>query len=125
MSHVLVGKSGNTMRYNFTGGNVAISKCPELTLKSEYAQDLLEASQLFKEGTVVLVRKVESFAEQEQRMSNAAKKKAEISDEDNVTTPDELLLYVNTHFNKRFTDTGKALAYATKEGVEFVNLPKE
>lgn len=122
--HILEGKSGNRMRYNFTGGNVATGTCPELSLKSQYAQDLLEDSELFKSGTVVLVRTVRTHddvvrEEAERRAAAAAKKQ---SGEALVTTPDELLAYINMNYSKKYTEPAKALVFAEKEGLVFPNL---
>lgn len=60
VSHVLVGAGGNKVRYEFTGGNVIAGTCPEISLKGKYYQDLLEDSELFKSGTVVLVREIKT-----------------------------------------------------------------
>lgn len=121
VSHVLVGKGGNTMRYNFTGGNVALGTCPEIALKSAYAQELLEASELYRSGTVVKVREVRT-PEDERKAKEAEQKAKAVSEEEQVTTPDELLVYVNANSGKKFTDPAKALAWAAKEGVVFKNL---
>lgn len=122
--HILEGKSGNRMTYKFTGGNVATGTCPELSLKSQYAQELLEDSELFKSGTVVLVRTIRTLEDEEreqaQRLAAEAAKKQ--SDEAQVTTPDELLAYINVNYPKKFTDPAKALAFAAKEGLVFPNL---
>ena len=118
--HVLEGKGGNKMRYNFTGGNVATGTCPELSLKSQYAQELLEESELFKDGTVVLVSTIRTREDEEREQAVAAAKKT--SEESQVTTPDELLAYINTNYGKKFVEPGKALAFATKEGLVFANL---
>lgn len=122
--HVLEGKGGNKMRYNFTGGNVATGTCPELSLKSQYAQELLEESELFKSGTVVLVRTIRTREdeEREEALASAEAKAKKTSEENQVTTPDELLAYINKNYEKKFTDPGKALAFAAKEGLVFANL---
>lgn len=120
VSHVLVGNGGNKMRYNFTGGNVATGACPEISLKSQYAQDLLEDSELFKSGAVVLVRKIRTREDEEKQPSLASREA--VTEESQVTTPDELLAYINKNYEKKFTDPGKALAFAAKEGIVFANL---
>lgn len=122
--HILEGKSGNKLVYKFTGGNVATSTCPELSLKSQYAQELLEDSELFKSGTVVLIRTIRTLEDEEREeaerlAANAGKK---LTAEALVTTPDELLAYINGNYSKRFTDPAKALVFAEKEQLVFPNL---
>lgn len=119
-SHVLEGAGGNTVRYNFTGGNVVAGTCPEISLKGKYYQDLLEASKLFKDGTVVLVREIKTSDDVEEIVQKPEPKS--VNTEDEVTTPDELLVYINTNYGKKFTDPSKALAFAAKEGEVFANL---
>lgn len=119
VSHVLVGPGGNTMRYNFTGGNVMTGTCPEISLKSQYAQELLEQSELFRSGMVIKVREIATSADKAHEKPDALPKADNV---DSVTTPDELLAYVNTNYSKHFTDPAKALAFAAKEGLVFANL---
>ena len=121
VSHVLVGAGGNKVRYEFTGGNVITDTCPEISLKGKYYQDLLEASELFKDGTVVLIREIKTSDDMKETVPKPEPK--DVNTADSVTTPDELLVYVNTNYDKKFTDPSKALAFAAKEGKEvFVNL---
>ena len=119
VSHVLVGAGGNTMRYNFTGGNVVTGTCPEISLKSQYAQELLEQSELFRSGMVVKIREIKTAADAAPTKAAATPTPNSV---DTVTTPDELLAYVNANYTKRFTDPAKALAFAAKEGLVFANL---
>ena len=119
-SHVLEGAGGNTVRYNFTGGNVIAGTCPEISLKGKYFQDLLEASQLFKDGTVVLVREIKTSDDVEEVVPEEKPKNVDTAD--SVTTPDELLVYINTNYDKKFTDPSKPQAFAAKEGEVFANL---
>lgn len=119
--HTLVGAGGNKVRYEFTGGNVIAGTCPELSLKGKYYQDLLESSELFKSGKVVLLREIKTSDDKEETVPKPEPK--DVNTADSVTTPDELLVYVNTNYDKKFTDPSKALAFAAKEGKEvFVNL---
>ena len=90
VSHVLEGAGGNTVRYNFTGGNVIAGTCPEISLKGKYFQDLLEASELFKDGTVVLVREIKTSDDVEEVVPEEKPKNMDTADA--VTTPDELLV---------------------------------
>lgn len=118
VSHILVGEGGNTMRYNFTRGNIITKKHPELTLRSQYAQELLEESELFKRGTVQLVSITDDSAEHAEHNSNTPS----VSDVSLVTTPDELLVYVNSTYDRKFAVPAKALAFAAEKGVTFPNL---
>lgn len=120
VSHVLEGAGGNTVRYNFTGGNVIAEKCPEISLKGKYYQDLLESSELFKNGTVALVREIKTSDDVEEIAQKPEPKNVNTADA--VTTPDELLVYINTNYDKKFTDPSMALAFAAKEGEVFANL---
>lgn len=123
VSHVLIGKNGNTMRYNFINGNVSVGIYPSITLRNKYAQDLLEESELFKRQDVVLERTVKTAEDdvkvEEQKSENPV---ADVHEALGVTTPDELLAYVNATYSKRFSDPAKALSFAAKEGDVFPNL---
>lgn len=120
VSHVLVGAGGNKVRYEFTGGNVIAGTCPEISLKGKYYQDLLESSKLFTSGTVVLVREIKTSDDMKENVPKPEPKNMNTADA--VTTPDELLVYINTNYDKKFTDPSKALAFAAKEGEVFANL---
>lgn len=120
--HVLVGAGGNKVRYEFTGGNVITGTCPELSLKGKYYQDLLESSELFKSGTVVLVREIKTSDDKDPVPTTKPTPEKNLESVDSVTTPDELLVYVNTNYSKNFTSPAKALAFAAKEGIVFPKL---
>ena len=122
VSHVLVGAGGNKVRYEFTGGNVIAGTCPELSLKGKYYQDLLESSELFKSGTVVLIREIKTSDDKDPVPTPEPTPKKQVDSVDSVTTPDELLVYVNTNYSKNFTSPAKALAFAAKEGIVFPKL---
>ena len=81
---------------------------------------MLEASELFKDGTVVLVREIKTSDDVEEVVPEEKPKNVDTAD--SVTTPDELLVYINTNYGKKFTDPSKALAFAAKEGEVFANL---
>ena len=116
--HTLVGAGGNKVHYEFTGGNIITGTCPELSLKGKYYQDLLESSTLFKSGTVVLIREIQTSDDKDP----APTPEKQVDSVDSVTTPDELLVYVNTNYSKNFTSPAKALAFAAKEGIVFPKL---
>lgn len=117
VSHVLVGAGGNKVRYEFTGGNVITDTCPEISLKGKYYQDLLEQSELFKSGTVVLVREIKTSDD----INPVPTPEKQVDSVDSVTTPDELLVYVNTNYSKKFTNPAKALVFAAQKGIAFPN----
>ena len=120
VSHVLVGAGGNKVRYEFTGGNVIAGTCPEISLKGKYYQDLLESSKLFTSGTVVLVREIKTSDDMKENVPKPEPKNVNTAHA--ATMPDELLVYINTNYGKKFTDPSKALAFAAKEGEVFANL---
>ncbi len=122
--HVLMGKSGNTVRYNFANGNVLHRRYPELTLRNKYAQDLLEDSDIFKNGLVSLTQTVKEASDEEvvaEAKTQKSEKKSDSTITD-VTTPDELLAYVNENYGKQYTQPSKALAFAAGRGMTFPNL---
>ncbi len=121
VSHVLVGAGGNKVRYEFTGGNVIAGTCPEISLKSKYCQDLLEASELFISGTVVLVREIKTSDDIGPIPTPKPTPEKNLESVDSVTTPDELLAFVNTNYSKKFTDPAKALVFAAQKGIAFPN----
>lgn len=122
VSHVLVGAGGNKVRYEFTGGNIITNACPEISLKGKYYQDLLESSELFKSGTVVLLREIKTSDDKDPVPTTKPTPEKNLESVDSVTTPDELLVYVNTNYSKNFTSPAKALAFAAKEGIVFPQL---
>lgn len=122
--HVLTGNSGNTVRYNFANGNVLHRRLPELTLRNKYAQDLLESSDLYKNGLVSLTQTIKEAGDddtdvQTKPVKTETKSGSTVSD---VTTPDELLVYVNENYGKSYTQPAKALAFAAGKGITFPNL---
>lgn len=140
ISYLLTGKQGNTMRYNFVNGNVTVNKCPTLTLRNRYAQELLEASDLVKQKIVIVERTVEEYdgelAERKADAAAAQKAKTEPKKEDEtdnsaevktkavaeVTSADELLAYVNSTYEKEYKSVSAAVKFATQKNLSFPNL---
>lgn len=125
VSLTLSGASGNTMRYNFTHGNTYMRKCPELTLRNKYAQDLLDSHELVKSGKVTCIRTTleESDIVQEEQPANESAKKAtqppmneEVRD---IRTADEVINYVNNRFDKECKTLATAMKHASKAGLIF------
>lgn len=125
VSLTLSGASGNSMRYNFTHGNTYMRKCPELTLRNKYAQDLLDSHELVKSGKVTCIRTTleESDIVQEEHPANEPVKKAtqpsvneEVRD---IRTADEVINYVNNRFDKECKTLATAMKHASKAGLIF------
>lgn len=125
VSLTLSGASGNTMRYNFTHGNTYMRKCPELTLRNKYAQDLLDSHELVRSGKVTCIRTTleESDIVQEEQPANESVKKAtqppmneEVRD---IRTADEVINYVNNRFDKECKTLATAMKHASKAGLIF------
>lgn len=135
VSHILQGKNGVTVRYNFERGNVITKQKPELVLKNEYAQNLLENSELFKSKVVTLIR-YERTAEDDEKEKLALQTAQEptptpeptpVNTDNVISVPevrsdDELIAYVNEHYDKSFRTVSNALAFATdKQHLHFPN----
>lgn len=125
VSLTLSGASGNSMRYNFTHGNTYMRKCPELTLRNKYAQDLLDSHELVKSGKVTCIRTTleESDIVQEESPVNEPVKRAtqpsvneEVRD---IRTADEVINYVNNRFDKECKTLATAMKHASKAGLIF------
>jgi hypothetical protein len=118
-SIVLRGKTNNSLRYNFAGGDPVTGKPATIMLRSQYAQDLLEQSELYANGYVVLVRADEGGEKP------VVKKKVdpELVKED-ITSPEQLLEFVNVTLDppSLYKQPKFALAYAEKKGYQFPNL---
>ena len=125
VSLTLSGASGNSMRYNFTHGNTYMRKCPELTLRNKYAQDLLDSHELVKSGKVTCIRTTleESDIVQEESPIDKHVKKTtqppmneEVRD---IRTADEVINYVNNRFDKECKTLATAMKHASKAGLIF------
>lgn len=129
VSHVLLGKNGNSVRYNFTNGNVATSKNPTLTLRTKYAQDLLEESDLFKNGSVILDQVVKEASDEVQSTTKSSKTEesttetnvAEIVVED-VKTVADAVDYIAENYGKKVTGSKGVIAFANKNNLSFPNM---
>ena len=114
-SFVLKGKSGNSLRYIFERGSVVTNTPARLTLKTQYAQELLEDSELFKTGMVIL-----------ERIDNDGQKKeepkVEYKNEDSIKTVTQAVDYVAETWGEVVKTAKQAKEYAQKHGVDFPNL---
>lgn len=125
VSLTLSGASGNTMRYNFTHGNTYMRKCPELTLRNKYAQDLLDSHELVKSGKVTCIRTTleeSDIVQEESPIDDHVKKTTqppmneEVRD---IRTADEVINYVNNRFDKECKTLATAMKHASKAGLIF------
>jgi hypothetical protein len=112
-SFVLVGKTGNMVRYNFTGGN-AISSIPaRLSLKDEYCQMLLEESDLFKTGVIKLEKTTSD------PVAKTAPKMIMVED---VKTVSQAVDYVANSWGVVVKTAKQAKEFVNKKGYDFPNL---
>lgn len=132
VSHILQGKNGVTVRYNFERGNVITKQKPELILKNEYAQNLLENSELFQKGLVTLVRSektIEDMLKENEEQEKKTKTKASVIEVASVVTASDLLAFVNEEDNREgsrmFKTVSSAMDWATKHNFAFPNYKPE
>lgn len=135
VSHILQGKNGVTVRYNFERGNVITKQKPELILKNEYAQNLLENSELFQNGLVTLIRSEKTIEdilkenEEQEKETDPAKTKNSVIEVSTVVTASDLLAFVNEEDNREgsrmFKTASSALEWAKKHNYTFPNYMKE
>lgn len=126
VSLTLSGAGGNSMRYNFTHGNTYMRKCPELTLRNKYAQDLLDNHELVRSGKVTCIRTTLEEADivQEEALVNKPAKKAQ-EEVAGIRTAEEVINYVNSRFDKDCKTLGTAMKHADKAGLVFPDYGKE
>ena len=121
VSHILQGKNGLTVRYNFERGNVITKQKPELILKNRFAQDLLEKSDLFKQGIVSLVSSIAEPSDVvgETPTVQTQKKQTNTEEVKGIRTTDEVISYVNERFDKDCKTLATAMKHASKAGIIF------
>lgn len=127
VSLTISGAGGNSMRYNFTHGNTYMRKCPELTLRNKYAQDLLDNHELVRSGKVTCIRTTleESDIVQEETIVNEPAKKPSKKEITGIRTAEEVINYVNSRFNKDCRTLETAMKHADKAGLVFPDYGKE
>ena len=116
-SIVLRGKTNNSMRYNFAGGDPMTGKAATIMLKSQYAQDLLEQSDIFKNGLVRLVRT-------DKGGETPIVKDSEETKMEDIISPVQLLEFVNEKLEPAniYRSPKYALKFAESKGFSFPNL---
>ena len=117
LSIVLRGKTGNSLRYNFSGGDPLTGKAATIMLRSQYSQDLLEESEPFRNGYIALA-KVDEGGE-------TVAPKGEKTVVEEVSSPEQLLEFVADNLDKVYKNAKAALDYAKRQGFEFPNLTIE
>lgn len=126
VSHILQGKNGMTVRYNFERGNVVTKRKPELILKNKFAQDLLENSTLFKQKVVTLIRsEAEPSDVIDETPKEETKEDKKVISEESVRTNADLVNFVNQVDNRTeknaFTTPARALKWASEHYYKFPN----
>jgi len=119
VSHILQGKNGLTVRYNFERGNVITKQKPEIILRNKYAQDLLESSDLFKQGMVTLVSSIAEPSDVIEEAQTEIKKEANAEEARGIRTSDEVIAYINQRFGKDCRTLATAMKHASKENIIF------
>ena len=125
VSLTLSGASGNSMRYNFTHGNTYMRKCPELTLRNKYAQDLLDNHELVRSEKVTCIRTTleeSDIVQEESPIDEHVKKTTQPPTNEEVRdirTADEVINYVNNRFDKECKTLATAMKHASKAGLIF------
>ena len=112
-SFVLRGKTNNSMRYNFAGGDPLTGKAATIMLRSQYAQDLLESSNEFNKGIVILVRTDEG---------GEVVKPAPNTIMEDIKSPEQLIEFVADTLEKVYQRPEAALNFTKSKGYEFPNL---
>lgn len=127
VSLTISGAGGNSMRYNFTHGNTYMRKCPELTLRNKYAQDLLDNHELVRSGKVTCIRTTLEEADivQEETPAKKPAKKVQKEEVTGIRTAEEVINYVNSRFDKDCRTLETAMKHADKAGLVFPDYGKE
>lgn len=129
VSHVITGQGGNTVRFNFVGGNVITKKLAEITLHGSYYQDLLESSDIFKKGLVRLVRKIpepSDLAQQEAKQTTETEPSAsDVIEVASVVSESDIIAFANEKDHREglrsFRTVSSALAWCTEHNYSFPN----
>lgn len=117
-SFVLRGKTGNSLRYVFENGSVVNNTPARLMLRNQYAQDLLEQSDLFLEGQVLL----ETIREDDNATAEPKEEKPVLKKVSGVKTVNDAVEYVANEWGVAVKNGKQAKEYAAKQGVDFCNL---
>ena len=135
VSYLLEGKHGNTVRYNFTNGNVVINKYPSLTLRNRYCQDLLESNPLFLNNTIILEHAEEEYPGEQAALDKEKQEAVQAQDAVpadpeqeqeqekervmGVVSTADVIEYVNKRFDKDYRTLANAMKQASKYNIIF------
>ena len=106
-----------TVGYEFKGGNQTTKVPATCTIKSEYYQNLLEDSELFKSGIVKLDRTFD-----DSKVGATAKEEKAVTEVPEVISPEQAIEYVFNKWGMTVKSGKQAVTIATKKGVTFPNL---
>ena len=106
--------------YTFKDGNQFMPNMPaRCMLRNEFYQDLLEDSDLFKRGVIVLERTIEDSPKT--TADNTPQKKQV----EEITSPDQAIEYVFNTWGIVVKSGKQAVKIASQKGVEFPNLKEK
>ena len=106
--------------FTFKDGNQFMPNMPaRCVLRNEFFQSLLEKSDLFKRGVVVLERTIDDEAKAE---APKEQKKQEV---DSVTSPEQAIEYVFNTWGIVVKSGKQAVKVASQKGVEFPFLKEK
>lgn len=103
------------VEYEFSNGNVLMKQPARCTLRNEFYQNLLEASNLFKTKVITLERVIEDVVEE-------AKEAVEFQNVDSVKTLSDAIDYIANTWGVQVKTIRQAKSVANKKGVDFPNL---
>jgi hypothetical protein len=106
--------------YTFKDGNQFMPNMPaRCMLRNEFYQDLLEDSDLFKRGVIVLERTIEDNPTEK---ANKAPRNKQVEE---VTSPEQAIEYVFNTWGIVVKSGKQAVKIAIQKGVEFPNLKEK
>ena len=109
-----------TATYTFKDGNQFMPNMPaRCMLRNEFYQDLLEQSDLFKRGLIVLERTIDDKAK------SPAQKAQQKQQVEEVTSPEQAIEYVFNEWALVVKNGKQAVKIASQKGVEFPNLKEK
>jgi len=109
-----------TATYTFKDGNQFMPNMPaRCMLRNEFYQDLLEQSDLFKRGLIVLERTINDKAK---APAQKAQQKQQVEE---VTSPEQAIEYVFNEWALVVKNGKQAVKIASQKGVEFPNLKEK
>jgi hypothetical protein len=108
-----------TVGYEFKGGNQTTKVPATCTLKSEFYQQILENSAIFKNGIVKIDRILE-----EKKADSKKEEKTTLAVEE-ITSPDQAIEYVFNHWGTVVKTGKQAATIAAKKGVTFPNMKEQ